>query len=630
MLRAAKPQARVLVAGGGPVGLTLGLLLEHVYKVPVDIVDRQLAPTHHPQAHFMNLRSMEILKTHLPTLHDRILEVAAPPSQWRDYVYCSRVMGHELARVDQFGPGIRKAPSPGFRNELLESLHLLSPTQPVHFPQNKFEHLLSDYAAEAGLSFARGVEVVRVDTTSTASSVRVALRNIQTGAIEDREYDHVVGCDGAHSRVRQAVGIPMQGSARLQSLVNVHFTSHKLSAYARTCPAMLYFVFNPAVIGVLIAHDLPNGEWVFQIPCFPADPKQPLAEFSKAQCDSLIRAAAASSGAAALDVDIHSVGYWEMQAQVAAKYDAAANRVFLAGDAAHRFPPAGGFGMNTGIQDAHNLAWRLARHVHGAPTNLAAYSAERQPVAEATTQLSLKNFQRTLRVPGALHVSYASAQQLEAATQSSAFQWLPTSMRQSIVSSALKIGSAHLRSLEDAASSVGQHLRRRVSEIVLRRQAIGMLFYKWDIGYAYGQPFPESPDVALDRSHEVATAECPDGFTPTIQVGGRLPHKWLWWSTTKTLVSTLDVPQLVLSATPEFTLIVLDDRWTGAVTAPTVVLGSAAATSENVWAATYRDANDTLGDGIAALLVRPDGHIAQVWRDIGDVTQAAIDAATTQ
>jgi 2-polyprenyl-6-methoxyphenol hydroxylase-like FAD-dependent oxidoreductase len=72
---------KVLITGGGPVGLTLGLLLQHVYNIPVDIVERQLKPTQHPQAHFMNLRTMEILRTHLPTLHDRILEAAAPPHQ---------------------------------------------------------------------------------------------------------------------------------------------------------------------------------------------------------------------------------------------------------------------------------------------------------------------------------------------------------------------------------------------------------------------------------------------------------------------------------------------------------------------------------------------------------------------
>ncbi|CAK4090127.1 unnamed protein product [Aphanomyces euteiches] len=307
-------QAKVLITGGGPVGLTLGLLLEHVYKVPVDIVERQMQPTQHPQAHFMNLRTMEILRTHLPRLHDRILDIAAPPHEWRDYVYCSRVINGELARIDQFGPDIVRTRSPSFRNELLESLHGISPAQPVHFPQNKFETILSEQ--------------------------------------DEAAYDYVVGADGAHSKVRSLLGIPMEGPPPLQSLVNVHFTSHELSNHARKAPAMLYFVFNPQVIGVLIAHDLAAGEWVFQIPCFPV--KDPSSEYPPSRCIDLIRHAA--GGSPSLDVKLHSVGGWRMTAQVAREYATNNDRVFLVGDAAHQFPPAGGFGMNTGIQVDNKMA----------------------------------------------------------------------------------------------------------------------------------------------------------------------------------------------------------------------------------------------------------------------------------
>jgi len=71
----------VLIAGGGPVGMVLGILLQHVYDVPVKVVERQLQPTAHPQAHFMNLRTMEILQAHMKPLHDRVLELAPPPNQ---------------------------------------------------------------------------------------------------------------------------------------------------------------------------------------------------------------------------------------------------------------------------------------------------------------------------------------------------------------------------------------------------------------------------------------------------------------------------------------------------------------------------------------------------------------------
>ncbi|RLO13343.1 hypothetical protein DYB28_013311, partial [Aphanomyces astaci] len=215
-VRRQSTSSRVLIAGGGPVGLTLGILLQHVYNVPVDIVERQMQPTQHPQAHFMNLRTMEILRTHMPVLHDRILDATAPPQQ------------------------------------------SLSSTQPVHFPQHKFETLLKEYAAECGVHVRRGDELIDLRLSTARHAVDVTLRS--------------------------------------------------------------------DVIGVLIAHDLANGEWVFQIPVFPLRDQPPQANFPPDRCIDLIRAAA---GAPSLDVALHSVGAWKMTAQVAAQYADPNQQVFV-------------------------------------------------------------------------------------------------------------------------------------------------------------------------------------------------------------------------------------------------------------------------------------------------------------
>ncbi|RHY63629.1 hypothetical protein DYB38_005898 [Aphanomyces astaci] len=529
-VRRQSTSSRVLIAGGGPVGLTLGILLQHVYNVPVDIVERQMQPTQHPQAHFMNLRTMEILRTHMPVLHDRILDATAPPQQ-----------------------------------------------------------------------------------------------------------------------------------VRLSSCVSLHVV------FALDLMAGMRFL--------LIAHDLANGEWVFQIPVFPLRDQPPQANFPPDRCIDLIRAAA---GAPSLDVALHSVGAWKMTAQVAAQYADPNQQVFVVGDAAHQFPPAGGFGMNTGIQDAHNLAWKLAHHIHNPPSPinssmswLPTYGVERKAIASAMTRLSLRNFERTLRVPTALHVS---AKTLDTVSHTRLFQWLPQALQSSVVTTALAAGTAHLATLDSAAtSSMGRHLKRRVHEIVSSRQALGMLFYNADIGYSYSTNASslDTSDTALNQAHRfhvppsrplddsVADSKAPPDavdlvFTPQLQEGSRIPHQWLrklrddpTMHPPTNLWSTLDLPQRVLLTTPKnggpnFVLVVQPATYAhlaatdGAL--PSYVAIVVLHPNNNM--ATPVDKNHPTLDhhayvyteatavtAAAAILVRPDGHVARIWSQATDVSPASVHTA---
>lgn len=236
----------------------------------------------------------------------------------------------------------------------------------------------------------------------------------------------------------------MDGAPAMQHLINIHFAAPRLAAHllASGRAAMLYFVFNPAVVAVIVAHDLRSGEFVAQVPFFP--PLQSPADFGRARCLELLQAAAGGSSSASgggfasaapprladdPGFEIREVRPWTMTAQVAAAYDgggastAGAGRVLLAGDAAHRFPPAGGFGMNTGIQDAHNLAWKLAAVLKGraaAAPLLRSYGAERRPVATANAALSVRNWGAAVRVPGALGLHPRAAEALNAAATAGA------------------------------------------------------------------------------------------------------------------------------------------------------------------------------------------------------------------
>src|SRR5262245_15728135 len=123
-----------------------------------------------------------------------------------------------------------------------------------------------------------------------------------------------------------------------------------------------------------------------------------MASYTPERCAALVRQAA---GVSDLDVEILGVAPWTAAAQVAERFRS--GRVFLAGDAAHHMPPTGGFGLNTGVQDVHNLAWKLAGVLHGwaGETLLDSYDAERRPFARAITAQALANSAAMGRVAGA-------------------------------------------------------------------------------------------------------------------------------------------------------------------------------------------------------------------------------------
>ncbi|KAF4040793.1 FAD binding domain [Phytophthora infestans] len=336
LLQARKP--RVLVVGGGPVGLATAFMLEKLYNVPTRVVERQRSPTSHPQAHFINLRTMEVLYAAMPEFHDRLLDQAAPSVFWRDYIYCTGVgksaKSHVLtSSVHVSDDGLELVPS------LRKSLAKLSPTQFLHFPQNRFETLLDEFLADNNVRVERGVELESLMLPADSSATpEVTLRHLDTNTLEQDSYDYVVGADGAHSLVRDLCGINMAGTRNIQSIANVHFTSKVLSEAARENPAMLYFVFNKEVVGILIAHDFNQGEWVFQIPFFPPQESIPW-DFSTAQCKDIVRHILPKNVKVSDDdINILSAGQWRMGARVAKQYDAGNQRVFLVGDAAHQFP----------------------------------------------------------------------------------------------------------------------------------------------------------------------------------------------------------------------------------------------------------------------------------------------------
>lgn len=464
----------VLIVGGGPVGLTLSILLS---RLGVDslLVERRASPTTHPQAHFINNRTMEVFRP-LLGLEKAITRAQPPLDDWRHFVYCTHMLGGvELGRVDHFAEEKEERErkweddhNTGAKNKTTDfgrssddasrfgggatmsprgaDADAVSPTTVAHFSQHRLVPLLMARAVAAhprgreGFAAATTCVGVEQDDDGVTAELRPAARvgegGDEGGGVSDGDgavseggpppppssfvrCSHLVAADGASSAVRSLAGVGMTGAPAMQHLINIHFTSASLASALRRSDkaAMLYFVFNPDVVAVVVAHDLrDDGEFVAQVPYFP--PLQSLeADFSREECLRLVRAAATGARAGAgdsaavlADVRVRSVRSWTMSAEVADVF--ARGRVVLCGDAAHRFPPAGGFGMNTGVQDAHNLAWKLAALRPGGGGGaglLATYEDERRPVAAGNTRLSVSNFHQVLRIPAALGLPPAAA-----------------------------------------------------------------------------------------------------------------------------------------------------------------------------------------------------------------------------
>ena len=210
---------------------------------------------------------------------------------------------------------------------------------------------------------------------------------------------YLIAADGAQSRIRRMLGVHMLGREQVYDSVNILFNAD-LRPWTADRPSALYFVEQPDLRATFLTINA-SDRWSFLIHSLKHYNYTP-ADFTPERCVALIRQAV---GVADLPVHVLGVSAWEASAVVADRYRNA--RIFLAGDAAHEMPPTGGFGMNTGVQDVHNLAWKLAAVLHGqADTSLLdTYHAERQPLGVAITRASLENslsMGRTSRQDGAV------------------------------------------------------------------------------------------------------------------------------------------------------------------------------------------------------------------------------------
>lgn len=350
---AGDPDVDVLVVGAGPTGLALAAELRS-YDVRFRVVDRLWDRVHESRALAIQPRTLEVLAAR--GVSDRLVARGNRSPRVRLH------LGGRVTEVPLFDIGLDDTRYPFL----------------LFLSQAETESVLGDHLALRGVAVERGVELVALEPGP--ESVTCRLRH-GTGAVETVRARYVAGCDGPHSTVRHLAGIPFHGAAYPQAFVLADLEADALDP---TCvhgfvtddgPVLFFPLVRPATWRMIAMRSADGSR---------ADDDVMLADLQRL-------ADAATGGTVRLHDPLWTAGF---RLHRRSAEHLRSGRVFLAGDAAHIHSPAGAQGMNTGIQDAANLAWKLALVAtgRGSPALLDTYEAERAPVGRAVLRLSDRGF----------------------------------------------------------------------------------------------------------------------------------------------------------------------------------------------------------------------------------------------
>ncbi len=360
-------QVPVLIIGGGPVGLTASILLSRA-GIPSLLVERHPGTAVHPKARGINGRTMEIY--HQCGVEADVRAAGLPPHHTGMIIWAKTLAGEELERRVPWRAGAQAKS--------------VSPVRNCLCAQDDLEPVLRAFAEQQG----PGELKFSVEATSFeqgADGVVVTLRDLPDGEQHIVRATYVIAADGAQSRIRRQLGVKMIGKEDVYDSVNIVLNAD-LTPWTANRPAALYFIENDRIRGTFLTINA-RDRWGFLISAMGAFGIT-ASDLNAERATDFIRLAA---GVPDLAVNILGVAPWTASAHVAEQYRHGG--IFLAGDAAHEMPPTGGFGMNTGVQDVHNLVWKLALVLKGiaSPKLLDTYNDERRPVARAITEQSLIN-----------------------------------------------------------------------------------------------------------------------------------------------------------------------------------------------------------------------------------------------
>ena len=381
-------EVRVLIVGGAVTGLSTAVFLGR-HGIRSLVVERHPDTLSHPRSRGVNPRTVELFRQ--AGLEDRIWSEASLAT---DFSKLLMIRAETLAGPEMFsGPTDQPDPSGD-----------VSPCEWAPVDQDRLEHLLRERATELGAELAFATELVSFEQSDDpqgedggddgdGAGVTAVLRDTATGEERTVHAAYLVAADGSRSPLRHQLGIETDGPGEFATTLSVLFEAD-LSKAARGRDVGVCYFDKPAPSTILFAHD-GKKRWIFAT----AMPEgETLETITEERAIGLVRAAIGQP-----DLDVRIIpqlpaggAKWlsfVIGAQVAREYRK--GRAFLVGDAAHLVPPTGGFGASLGIQDANNLAWKLAAVLNGesGPGLLDTYQTERHPVAWMTLQQALSMMQ---------------------------------------------------------------------------------------------------------------------------------------------------------------------------------------------------------------------------------------------
>ncbi|CAG8381778.1 unnamed protein product [Penicillium salamii] len=359
-------EAPILIIGGGPSGLLLAFMLDKL-GVGSLIVERYATRLAAPKAHALSPRSLEICRQFgLDVNEIRTIGTTRKDAYWVNFI------------TSLAGEHIGKLPYERMDSGVLDH----TPTMIHNIPQPAFEELIAKK-----ISKSKSVQICKAHTFVSLEQfdghiiTKIEDRTTkQTYKVKSR---HVIACDGAKSSVRKFLGIESEGESSYETMMTIHFNAD-LRPVIKDRVGMLHWVVDPLVSGFIIGYELSGNQVLI---CNFDSVKWPVESWNEDRCRKVVDAAIGAK----IDYDILSFRPWILSRKVARSYRESG--VFLAGDAAHSFPPTGGLGLNSGLGDVHNLAYKLAAVHHGwaMDSMLDTYDSERRQVALVNSQQSVKN-----------------------------------------------------------------------------------------------------------------------------------------------------------------------------------------------------------------------------------------------